>query len=121
MKINIELNKESLHNFFEDVFESGTLFFEGAFPLKLDGKEYEHFFDVNVDLAKPDKDSVKVTCKNVFERHLCDDCYEDLGHTILNVELSEQERMLFRVGCDAYLAGKYTQIRKNETNGQKEG
>lgn len=112
MKINIELNRESIKDFFNDVYEDeNDYIYEGAFPLKLDGKIYEHFFNVRVDM--PNK-KVKMTCLDVFSRYIgCCRCEDDdfepnFGNEPqVEVELSEQEKMLFLVGCDAYVAGKH--------------
>lgn len=118
MKINIELNRESIRDFFNDAFEEDDCIYTGAFPLKLDGKIYEHFFNVRVDTRD---EKVKVTCDNVFARYFGRDSYEnkdfeETRYQEMEVELSVQEKMLFLVGCDAYIMGKWETENQKKTN-----
>lgn len=109
MKINIELNKESIRDFFNDAYEDDYNY-SGTMPLKLDGKIYKDFFKVIVDTVKAE---VKITCPDVFSLYIGFRRYEELDfeekfyEPRMEVELSEQEKMLFLVGCDAYIEGKY--------------
>lgn len=123
MKINIELNRESIRDFFDDAYQPDETIFEGAFPLMLAGKIYEHFFTVNVDLVN---EKVKMTCENVFARYVGFRRYEDLdfeetSNKEMEIELSEQEKMLFLVAGEAFNQGKYKVMdeKENDKGGTK--